>query len=468
MLNFNRLLSLIAFFNTTENIYIDYRVLIITSFIHIQLAYLLNHEKKSSNPFILVLVLVIIFFYLLRIFTLLADEFHFSLVFNRIGTENIGSSDFFYFLLFLFVSIWAIFFGINVAQLNKRNNRKRFVYDITNRKIKKLLVLTLISVVYFIFSGLNIAQVSSVGLFLGLFTSFLNYEVFVILLTIIIFNYKNRISPAIYKLAIIMLILFFLIKSLSGSSGPMLRIGFPFLFTYLVIKKEIFIKIKFLVIILFLLIFTTFFGAYLKFSKDVINKDTISNFKKIESDDYRFLFSQLVARSGFLDFSIEIINNKDYYKFINLKRYSKSIIDAYTPGFDVFDEPLTANILRAVYLKSFPSKPSKLDVINDYHSDQINIFAEYYILFGPVFSIFFLFLSGFIFQSLFNIFLYHTKDNFSGLLFSSSLINYFWIWLRSFGLDWMIADLPAYILPLLLIIIFKKVSFKLNKHEVYN
>ncbi len=466
-MDFNRLLyytnyflllsTSIAFIYFGANNFIDIKVILVSIFLHLQISYLLNYERRFKNPYLIVLCLVIIFFYLLRILTLLIDEYHYSLVFTRIGSENICFKEVFDFLLFLYFSIWAIFFGIKLGSKQKLKLVDLNSFDINLLQIKKLSVLVFISLLYFMFSGFS---TMTFGILLGLLTSFFNYEVFVMLLTIILFNYKNIVSPILYRTLIFMLSVFFLIKALSGSSGPMLRIGFPMFFALLVMGKNIYLRKTYLLLLIALLISTTFFGAYLKSSKEKISTETFLQFTRLDNDSYKFLFSQLVARSGFLDFSVEIINNKNYSKFINLPRYTHSIVDSFTPGFDVFDEPLTANILRAVYLYSFPSNPKKIDIVNDYHSDQINVFSEYFVLFGPLFSLVFLFLTSYGFQKIYYNINFSSFDLFTKYLLSASLLNYFWIWLRSFGLDWIIADLPAYVLPILLIIFIKKLKLQ--------
>jgi hypothetical protein len=452
-------LTIIWFFNTDENPYVDYRVLIATVPVHLQLSYFLKYEKKNTNPFLVILVIVVLIFYLLRIFTLLADEFRYSITFRREGGEYIGSEEILHFLIYLHLCLWAIFFGLITG--NKKKSIINFYsskYIISWVKYLNLLYISLISLIYFLYASFLIDTDSVAGLATGLFSGFLNYEIFVMLLTILAFYYRDQVPRFYSNTALIMVIMFFFIKVLNGGSGPMLRIGFPFFFTLLMIRGRIKIKLSMLLIMLVLVSTTSIFGTFLKFSNQKISFELISNFQTLENEQFRIIFSQIAARSAFLDFSVELINNPQYDRVINLPRYGKSVVDSFTPGFDIFDEPLTAYALRIVYLPSFPSKPTRRYVAENYHSDQLNVFSEYYILFGQVGSLFLLFISGYFFKRIYNYFILRVSNKILGLLAAAILLNLFWAWLRSFGLDFIIAEMPSLVYPVILIYFALKVT----------
>lgn len=456
-------LTVYWFFNSEENPYVDFRVLIATVLIHLQLSYFLSYEKKITNPFLVILAIVVLLFYLLRIFTLLADEYRVSLTFTREGGENIGSDEILHFLIYLQLSLWAIFFGLKMGDTKSTKFFYTIRYTITRSKYLKLIFISSISLIYFLGASFLVGPDTIAGLMTGLFSGFLNYEVFVMLLTILAFYYRDQVPRFYSNTALIIVVMFFFFKVLNGGSGPMLRIGFPFFFTLLMVRGRIRIKLSFLLITLVLVGTTSIFGTFLKFSNQKINFELIGNFQTLEKEQYQFIFSQIAARSAFLDFSVELINNPGYERVINLPRYGKSVIDAFTPGFDLFDEPLTAHALRSVYLPSFPSKPTRMYVAENYHSDQINVFSEYYILFGQVGSLFFLFISGYFFKKSYNYFILNARNKVLGLLAAAILLNLFWAWLRSFGLDFIIAEMPNLIYPVILVYFGLKV--RLNHTE---
>jgi len=384
----------------------------------------------------------------------------FSLTFNREGAENIGTKEIVSFLIYLHFSLWAIFFGVKVGDKQRLyTNNTPPPTPIKRETYLNLLFLGLLSLLYFPIAAFFLDIKADLGLSIGLVSAFLNYEVFVILLTIMAFYYKDKV-PIIYsRCAFVFVGLFFFMKILNGGSGPMLRIGFPFFFALLMITNRIRIKLSLLLVTVVLVIATSFFGTFLKFSNQKINLQLVQGFKKLDKDQYKILFSQIVARSAFLDFSVELINNKEYARIINLPRYGKSLVDAFTPGFDVFDEPLTGHALRAVYLPSFPTHPTRKDVAENYNSDQINIFSEYYVLFGPILSMPFFFLSALLFKRGYNYCIFIVKNKIIGLLLGAIILNLFWIWLRSFGIDFILADMTSFFYPIILIYFGSRIHF---------
>lgn len=92
------------------------------------------------------------------------------------------------------------------------------------------------------------------------------------------------------------------------------------------------------------------------------------------------------ARLGYFDFGAEIFaHKKEYQSIFNFNFYAKSIVDnLLTPGFDLFDTPKVTNSL--VFYYGFIGIPSKIYITPDnYQSDQIDIYSEFYSLFGSLF-----------------------------------------------------------------------------------
>lgn len=453
-------LSIFFFVQTVDHPYVDNKVMIITALVHLQLAYFLFYEKRNSNPFLIILSLVVILFYLLRIFTIQADELMVSLTFTREGAESIGSKEFFIFMSYLFFGLWVVFKGLTFGDKKKYRSVQSASTLINPQKYGNLLVISFLCVIYFLIAGFVFNTDSGAGLLVGLMSGFFNYEVFVMLLTILVFHFKNNIPSLYRKTAIALLVLFFFFKIINGGSGPLLRIGFPFFFTLLMVKEKIRINVILFFVIVILVGVTSIFGTYTKFSNQKFNFGLVKSFQELEKEQFQIIFSQIAARSAFLDFSVELISNKEYERIININRYGKSLVDAYTPGFDVFDEPLSSYALRGVYLPSFPSKPTRLDVDREYHSDQINAFSEYYILFGPIMGLVFLYLTALFFKKAYLYFTSFVKNTLIGLLVAAVLLNLFWFWLRSFGLDFIVAELPSSIYPLLFISLVSRLKFR--------
>jgi hypothetical protein len=240
----------------------------------------------------------------------------------------------------------------------------------------------------------------------------------------------------------------FLIKFLEGGSGPILRAGIPFICGLIIVRPNIKIRKIFIIIALIIGLSTSYIGTFTKLQNEntPMGIFSITNFSKesLNVENQNNILKQIYARAGFIDFSVELIaRSNEYSRIINIERYLQAIIDGLTPGFDIFNTPFSSNSLRAVYQENFPYNPSREFVDTNYHSDQFNAFTEYYILFGYIFGLIFVVFTTWIFSL--TLHLFSTCNGFLGYFSSACLINLYWVWLRSFGMDLYIADsLRAY------------------------
>jgi hypothetical protein len=88
------------------------------------------------------------------------------------------------------------------------------------------------------------------------------------------------------------------------------------------------------------------------------------------------------SRAGYFDYAAEVIAHRQQYRsVINLSSYGMSIVDnILTPGFDVYDQPKISNALHFIYGET--GQPSKARSSEDYQSDQLGVYGEFYDLFG--------------------------------------------------------------------------------------
>jgi hypothetical protein len=166
------------------------------------------------------------------------------------------------------------------------------------------------------------------------------------------------------------------------------------------------------------------------------------------------VIGSVFARAGFLDFSAEVIANREEYStVINLPAYARSFVDnVATPGFDLFDQPKIANSLLFVYRGwGAPSKRG-VDTLGGYQSDQIGLYGELYVLFGygslPVF-----FLIGWGLKRIYA----SMRDNNPYLLAMKRVIvlSFFVRTIDSFGFDWTVGEvLPIVVATFLYSMLF--------------
>jgi hypothetical protein len=150
----------------------------------------------------------------------------------------------------------------------------------------------------------------------------------------------------------------------------------------------------------------------------------------------------IAARTGYFDFPAELIAHRDRYTdAIGPAAYLRSITDnILTPGFDLFDQPKLANALRFAYLEQ--GRPSKRQITEEYHSDQLGMYGEAYVLFGLAAPLFLgLFACGlkavYVRLRAPNPFLLGAKR--------AILLLVFIRWIDSFGFDWMLSELITFV-----------------------
>lgn len=237
----------------------------------------------------------------------------------------------------------------------------------------------------------------------------------------------------------LMLILFFeIILKLLGSSAAIIKIIIPVFFGLLSTVGNLFIPVYLLLLSPFVLIFSFLLGSSYKFKDSLAlggyNISLYSNLIDFSTTANKFLLDQVYARSGFLDFSVDIVANaKVYARYINLERYFMALCDALTPGFDFFGIPLVSNGLRGAYLQSAPEFLGRLFSTENYHSDQLNAFPEAYVLFGPFLACLFLYLIGIIFA--FAYVILNRLSNTTSYFYSAYILYLFYVFLNSFGFD---------------------------------
>jgi hypothetical protein len=159
------------------------------------------------------------------------------------------------------------------------------------------------------------------------------------------------------------------------------------------------------------------------------------------------LLPPIAARAGYLDFSAEMMaHREEYASVMNPAAYGRSFFDnILTPGFDVFDQPKTANALRFIYLGS--GVPSKVQAALAYHSDQIGLYGEMFGLFG-YFSLTMLPFIAIAFKSLYV--KIHDPNPFLAGAKRAVVLLCFIHFIDSFGIDWLVGEMIPYIAAIFL------------------
>lgn len=148
-------------------------------------------------------------------------------------------------------------------------------------------------------------------------------------------------------------------------------------------------------------------------------------------------FNRVFDRLGYLDFLVDAMKNHDRYGPVaGWSATMKSAVDVLSPGFDVFDQPKTANAISYVYYES-NEVPSRLNQ-SWYQSDPFTCFGSYFLVFGPVLSLAAMGVSGYLFSRAWRC--GARAGSYSATLWRLGVLLSFVGWLYGFGLDWFLED----------------------------
>lgn len=433
------LVMLPSFFDV-QSIYIDSNVLLTSFLTFILLHVALLQYKKNYGALIAAIVFVFVVFFQFRLFTLNISDF--SLVFKRLVDPPITVDHVTNYMLIQLLFLTSLLLGIVLGGELISSRVSKNTTSIS--PVRKVAFITygfyyiLAGLVFFMISK-SFLDLSAVGKIVEFFTKAFNYEM-ILAGSVVTYHFLPKRSGK-RRVLLFSIVCSILVMLSQGGAGPLLRVGIPLMAAMLIVRKELIIPKKVLVIVALVLLSTTYFGTVMKYSSSQ-GDGLLTRLQKTEqvqsNIESGLVLNRIFARAGFLDFSVEILaRSQTYSRYINLSKYFQASTDALSPGFDFFDVPLVSNGLRGAYVPSFPEFPSRAFVSSNYHSDQLNAFSDVAVLFGWIGGAFFVFLFGF-FASMILASLIKRGSYFSSFL-AACLINYTWVWLRGFGLDHFVA-----------------------------
>lgn len=467
------LLAAILYYNTGANEYVNEYTILLTCFFSLQNIGMLSYQKKTNDPFILILVLVATLFYLTRVSSLLYVPW--SLVLSR---YSLTVDDFNYSFLYICISNISIFAGL----ISVRS--KDFVKKVDTGKVKPAKLFPVILILLFgLFSQfiykIDIEMISrAAGLFFGLFL----YHGAILLLTIAYFVINFEVMPRRHKvvLALLFMILVILL-TIMGSRSVFLTLSICTLCVLLSFSSTIKISKSSLFILLFLvpLMALSFLAATFLRNEGYDPKTTVTlsrivnlgNFtiigsEDISEDEVKLISAPIFDRAGFLSYAVDVITNHDQYSaVINFEYYLKSIVDnVLTPGFDIFETPRASNAFNRIYTGR--PIPTKKEASDDYNSEMFTIYGESYILFGGYLAMIPLFFISFVFKKVYS--LVNARDMFLYYLYRSLILLTFYGWLNSFGFDWMLGEVMSFLITIFTLKAFYKMRARRQVNSELN
>jgi hypothetical protein len=418
-------------------------------------------ERKRRDPFVTLLAINTVFFISFRLLTLAL--FSYSLVFDR---YSYSANDSNYALVFILISNAALYGGFYAANSISIRDIDPGPWRATSAGRATLLLL---AGVLFAYSSDRFWTAASVPRVLNFVILFASQNIIILLAFAYYLLFRKSISrfmsSALVALIIAEVLLHFLYGSRSAVVGVVqnyVLVSLAMAGTVRVGRKLALSGLLLLPVIGILLVGSFTISSYIRAStraKGMVFDVSRALELAVESWDQLATQSTLdvvlppmFARAGYFDFSAEIIAHSDRYKaVINVPTYGESIVDnLLTPGTDLFDQPKVSNSLRFVYEEL--GTPSKKLVAEEYQSDQLGLYGEFYTIFNwasiPVFFTLAFFLSR-VYRGL-------KGRNPYDLTIKRIVVLYVFIsLLNSFGIDWVIIE----VVPMVAAIVLYKVFF---------
>lgn len=458
---------------TGDTDYVNISTVMIAGLFAVENIGMLLYEKNRRDPLVLLLVLLVTVFYILRIPTLIWSPLS-AKTFNIL---SITVSDLNYALIFILLSNASMFLGFYFGRKNNVMMKNRTYISSHAPDIKNpIIILILLALI-------NFFNLISTDLF-GRLSGFVQYVFFnqdiILLLTFTMLAYHYDKIPLRSRVLFGLIILAFVILiSLSGSRSGVLKISMLLLISILAVKQRMMLRKKHILICLIMIPIAIMFFITATLKRELLIDDRLSveqfrvakeseilNFEGIEK-----YLSLIYYRIGFLDYSTELIANREKFeKIINGKYYFKSVADnVLSPGFDVFDTVRASHALS--YVRRSGEIPASKSEINEaYQSDQMGIYGEYYVLFYgfPALAVFFL-LAFMLEKILINL---RERGGILSCMYGATLVYLFYTYINSFGSDWFVLTLVSSIITTLLFARFyvdkgkRKFVFRFNRDVV--
>ena len=443
------------------NEYVNTFTIVLAIIIALENIGMLFYEKRTSNPFIIILVFITTVFYIARVTTLVSIPS--SETFDR---DSITYIDLNYALIFIFFSNASIFFGFYISRvLNFKHVKiKRTTYSFG--KTRNLLVILLFAILLVIIGSMGISLGGMIDFFVVTF--FHSEVIFLFTFAFIAYHYEN-IPRIVLWIVILLILLFIFFVTIAGSRSGILTAGYLLLISILVVKQRFLVSKTIVLISLMLIPISIFLYIVSTFNRDLELKETnaANLFKLVIEENIfdwekaNFFLGKIYQRIGFLDYTTSLIKNKEKFtEVINPVYYTKSIIDnVLTPGFDIFNTTKASHTLGP--LARGEVIPTRIEAEKIYNSDMMGVYGEYYVMFFGYPALVVIFLLAFGFQRI-----YDSLGIISLPTFMSKvlIVAIFYTWVNSFGSDWIAIELVSTISTAFLL---KSFYYTHNKRKYY-
>jgi hypothetical protein len=402
-------------------------------------------ERRSRDPFVILLVFILTFYFALRIYTLFL--YPFSIAFIRFPYY---ASDSNYALVFILVANVFLYAGLRAAP-----SAPELAVDLGNWRAVSTwrAVLLLLAAIAFTYVSVSLWTPENIPRAINFVVLFLSQHI-VILLALSYYILFRRTFPTVAAVAIALLVATEIVLSvLFGSRSAIVTTIQTCMLVLLAIYGSMRVRATYLAgfvvslpLLFFLMGVSFVIATHNRQNKETGASLTVSQAAELsqqgaatlsEDRDLDIILPPIFSRGGFFDFAAELIAHRDEYSSIfTLSTYYKSIVDnLLTPGFDVYDQPKIGNALEFVYQAM--GDPSKEVAEEFYQSDQLEIYGEYYALYAYA-SLPLFFLTAWLVKRTYA--RLHAKTPYM-LTMKRVVVLFIWVeTINSFGLDWLAGE----------------------------
>jgi hypothetical protein len=349
-------------------------------------------ERRQRDPFVILLAFTMIFYYSLRIFTLTLYDF--SVVFDRFPYDATDSN---FALVVILSANVALYFGLYLVKIKCAQAVDAKDWEAASSTSIALLLVAAIFFAYF--SGAAaIDPEAAASRLISILGMFLAPNIIVLMSLSYFFLFRRTLSRAFAATIATLIALEMIVHTLSGSRSAIaaivqdgILVGLAMAGFIKVRRKSLLVAVALLPLLVGLLVGSFVVSTYNRAVRVVgapfdvrtaFESAMVSAAELSVASSLDLILPPVLSRAGFFDYAAEVIAHREQYRSaINLSSYGKSIVDnILTPGFDVYDQPKISNSLHFIYGEM--GQPSKERSSEDYQSDQLGVYGEFYDLFG--------------------------------------------------------------------------------------
>jgi hypothetical protein len=437
-------IAVILYYSKGGNQYVNAYTVVLLCIFGVQNLLMLSYEKKKRDPFVLILIIMALVFYMGRVVTLLYDPWSLTLARHSSTPDDLNYS-----LMFVVFSNASIFLGLSIIK-GKITYKKKIPdeYPANPRSVMTILLFAIVMGSYISLAANTIGRIAGY-----IVSTFVNLQL-VLLFTSVYLVISLKENSRWDRIGFLILIVTFgVLTTLRGSRSAVLTLACLMLVAWLSAKGRITFSRKSILLGIILLAISVFLFNSATYIRQVVPSTLVVSTEQLNilkeaaltvSKDISLLGRRIFDRIGFLDYSAVMIRNqKRYGKIVNFRYYFKSIIDnVLTPGFDIFGTPRVAHSMS--YIARGESVPTYESIARAYQSNILTVYGEYSVLFHGYPALIILFALSCLFKKLY--LSIGSRDAFLFYLYRALILYAFYLWLNSFGIDWMLFDLMGIII----------------------